>query len=183
MNYFPYVLISYLILAPTIMTQEKDEKTAASKCFESIGLDPDMYRCGHTKASILYFSLFASVHTFFKIPRMKSEYLFSEKFSPYSCTWILRAAWFDLKAWIPINSGYVSKSILNAPPHAQILSTQIVIITFSIYAMIWKFPFHQEFFFGPLNDPFYHLLLLVTWSLPQLPCKQLKTPKNVPAPV
>lgn len=41
-----------MILAPAIMTAEKDQKKAAQKCFESIGLDPDSYRIGHTKASI-----------------------------------------------------------------------------------------------------------------------------------
>lgn len=41
---------SYLILAPAQMTAEKDQKKSASKCFESIGLDPDSYRIGHTKA-------------------------------------------------------------------------------------------------------------------------------------
>ena len=33
------------------MTAEKDPKIAAAKCFDSIGLDPDSYRIGHTKAS------------------------------------------------------------------------------------------------------------------------------------
>lgn len=32
------------------MTAEKDQKKAAFKCFESVGLDPDAYRIGHTKA-------------------------------------------------------------------------------------------------------------------------------------
>ncbi|XP_054741856.1 myosin heavy chain, muscle isoform X17 [Anastrepha obliqua] len=39
----------YMILAPAIMTQEKQPKNAAAKCLESVGLDPDMYRIGHTK--------------------------------------------------------------------------------------------------------------------------------------
>lgn len=34
------------------MTAEKDPKVAAFKCFDGIGLDPDMYRIGHTKARI-----------------------------------------------------------------------------------------------------------------------------------
>lgn len=33
------------------MTQEKDPKVAAKVCFDSIGLDPELYRIGHTKAS------------------------------------------------------------------------------------------------------------------------------------
>lgn len=39
-----------MILAPAIMTAEADPKVAASKCLEAVGLDPDSYRCGHTKA-------------------------------------------------------------------------------------------------------------------------------------
>lgn len=42
---------SYMILAPAIMTQEKDPKVAAAKCLESVQLDPESYRIGHTKAS------------------------------------------------------------------------------------------------------------------------------------
>lgn len=40
-----------MIIAPAIMTNEKDQKKAAQKCFDSVGLDPDFYRIGHTKAS------------------------------------------------------------------------------------------------------------------------------------
>lgn len=43
-----------MILAPAIMTAEKDPKIAAAKCFDSIGLDPDSYRIGHTKASRIW---------------------------------------------------------------------------------------------------------------------------------
>jgi hypothetical protein len=32
------------------MEKEEDPKIAAAKCFEEIGLDPDSYRIGHTKA-------------------------------------------------------------------------------------------------------------------------------------
>lgn len=46
----PKTTISYMILAPALMTNEKDPKKAAAKCFESIGLDPESYRIGHTKA-------------------------------------------------------------------------------------------------------------------------------------
>lgn len=49
---------SYLILAPTIMYAEKEPKDAAAKCFESIGLDPDSYRIGHTKARKIFKSFF-----------------------------------------------------------------------------------------------------------------------------
>ncbi|XP_037817624.1 myosin heavy chain, muscle isoform X32 [Lucilia sericata] len=39
----------YMILAPAIMAAEKQPKNAAAKCLESVGLDSDMYRIGHTK--------------------------------------------------------------------------------------------------------------------------------------
>lgn len=47
-----------MILAPAVMTAEKDQKKAAQKCFDSVGLDPDSYRIGHTKARI-YLILFS----------------------------------------------------------------------------------------------------------------------------
>lgn len=37
------------------MQAEPDPKKAAEKCFEAIGLDPDSYRIGHTKARIYPF--------------------------------------------------------------------------------------------------------------------------------
>uniref|UniRef100_A0A1A9UDS4 Uncharacterized protein n=1 Tax=Glossina austeni TaxID=7395 RepID=A0A1A9UDS4_GLOAU len=40
----------YMILAPAIMAAEKQPKKAAEKCLESVGLDADLYRIGHTKA-------------------------------------------------------------------------------------------------------------------------------------
>lgn len=43
-----------MILAPALMTAEKDPKKAAQKCFDSVGLDSDSYRIGHTKARKLY---------------------------------------------------------------------------------------------------------------------------------
>lgn len=42
-----------MILAPAIMTAEKDPKEAARKCLEAVELDPESYRIGHTKARIL----------------------------------------------------------------------------------------------------------------------------------
>lgn len=42
---------SYQILAPQEMFHEKDPKKAAAGCFNKIGLDPELYRIGHTKAS------------------------------------------------------------------------------------------------------------------------------------
>ena len=39
-----------MILAPATMAKEKDAKEAARKCLEEVGLDPDSYRVGHTKA-------------------------------------------------------------------------------------------------------------------------------------
>lgn len=41
-----------MILAPATMAAEKDPKEAARKCLEEIGLDPDGYRVGHTKARV-----------------------------------------------------------------------------------------------------------------------------------
>lgn len=38
-----------MILAPAAMANEPDPKKAAQKCFDEVGLDPDMYRIGHTK--------------------------------------------------------------------------------------------------------------------------------------
>lgn len=55
--------ISYMIIAPAIMTAEKDQKKAAFKCFESVGLDPDSYRIGHTKAR--YFCFWINFIPFF----------------------------------------------------------------------------------------------------------------------
>lgn len=40
------------------MTAEKDQKKSAQKCFDAVGLDPDSYRIGHTKARHLYLILF-----------------------------------------------------------------------------------------------------------------------------
>lgn len=42
-----------MILAPAAMAAESDPKKAAQACFESIGLDPESYRIGHTKASYI----------------------------------------------------------------------------------------------------------------------------------
>jgi myosin heavy chain 6/7 len=47
-----------MILAPALMQAEKDVKKAAGGCLDTIKLDPDLYRLGHTKArtsSILSF--------------------------------------------------------------------------------------------------------------------------------
>lgn len=42
---------SYLILAPALMVAAgADDKKAAQSCFDSIALDPDLYRLGNTKA-------------------------------------------------------------------------------------------------------------------------------------
>ena len=46
-----FLAYSYMILAPALMSAEPDPKKAAQHCFDSCGLDPDMYRIGHTKAS------------------------------------------------------------------------------------------------------------------------------------
>lgn len=41
-----------MILAPATMAAEPDPKEAARKCLEEVGLDPDSYRIGHTKARV-----------------------------------------------------------------------------------------------------------------------------------
>lgn len=41
-----------MILAPATMAAESDPKEAARKCLEEVGLDPDSYRIGHTKARV-----------------------------------------------------------------------------------------------------------------------------------
>ncbi|XP_055547294.1 myosin heavy chain, muscle isoform X9 [Wyeomyia smithii] len=46
---YPDFKLRYLILAPAAMQAETDPKKAAEHCFNSIGLDPDSYRIGHTK--------------------------------------------------------------------------------------------------------------------------------------
>lgn len=47
-----------MIIDPQIMTNEKDQKKAAQKCFDSVGLDPDLYRIGHTKARYFFNLIF-----------------------------------------------------------------------------------------------------------------------------
>lgn len=64
---------SYLILAPTAMTHEKDPKVAAKICFDTIGLDPELYRIGHTKASanlLLELCIFESLFQQFFTPHL-----------------------------------------------------------------------------------------------------------------
>lgn len=46
---YPDFKLRYMILAPAAMANEPDPKKAAQKCFDEVGLDPDMYRIGHTK--------------------------------------------------------------------------------------------------------------------------------------
>lgn len=50
-----------MILAPALMTAEKDPKKAAAACFESIALDPENYRIGHTKASTQHHKYFCRI--------------------------------------------------------------------------------------------------------------------------
>ncbi|XP_014212309.1 myosin heavy chain, muscle isoform X22 [Copidosoma floridanum] len=46
---YPDFKLRYMILAPAAMAAEAEPKKAAQACFDSIGLDPDSYRIGHTK--------------------------------------------------------------------------------------------------------------------------------------
>lgn len=41
---------SYMILAPNEMKVIPDERKASQVCLETVKLDPDLYRIGHTKA-------------------------------------------------------------------------------------------------------------------------------------
>ena len=43
-------MISYMILAPNEMKAEPDERKSAKVCLETIQLDSELYRIGHTKA-------------------------------------------------------------------------------------------------------------------------------------
>ena len=75
---------SYMILAPAAMAAEADPKKAAARCFEEIGLDPDSYRIGHTKASYippkeLHFEIFHVFCPSSVIPRRMNILIFSDK--------------------------------------------------------------------------------------------------------
>ncbi|RZB40752.1 myosin heavy chain, muscle isoform X13 [Asbolus verrucosus] len=50
---YPDFKLRYMILAPATMAKEPDLKEAARKCLEEVGLDPESYRIGHTKARFL----------------------------------------------------------------------------------------------------------------------------------
>lgn len=52
---------SYLILAPAAMQNEKDIKKAAGICLDTVGLDPELYRLGHTKARFNISSFFCDI--------------------------------------------------------------------------------------------------------------------------
>lgn len=43
-----------MILAPATMAAETDPKVAAAKCLQEVELDPESYRIGHTKASLVF---------------------------------------------------------------------------------------------------------------------------------
>lgn len=49
---------SYKILAPAAMDACKEPKEACSKCLEVVGLEAELYRIGHTKARILFITIF-----------------------------------------------------------------------------------------------------------------------------
>lgn len=48
-----YHVTSYSILAPAKMNSEKDLKKAAEACLDSVSLDPELFRLGHTKARMI----------------------------------------------------------------------------------------------------------------------------------
>ena len=45
-------MFSYMILAPNEMQAEPDDRKSAGLCLDSVKLDPELYRLGHTKARI-----------------------------------------------------------------------------------------------------------------------------------
>lgn len=52
-NDLTYHVTSYQILAPAKMQAEKDLKKAAEACLDTVALDPELFRLGHTKARII----------------------------------------------------------------------------------------------------------------------------------
>lgn len=60
-----------MILAPAIMTAEPDPKKAGAKCLESIQLDPDFYRIGHTRVNAKYEPSIVKVHPCHKVQESK----------------------------------------------------------------------------------------------------------------
>jgi hypothetical protein len=59
-----------MILAPAIMQAESDPKTAAAKCLESVELDPESYRIGHTKV-LFYFQ-----HSYCTVPEVYPAFIY-----------------------------------------------------------------------------------------------------------
>lgn len=53
---------SYQILAPALMQAEKDPKKAAGGCLDSIKLDPELYRLGHTKVNQLKYFILLNIN-------------------------------------------------------------------------------------------------------------------------
>lgn len=50
-----------MILAPAIMTAEPDPKKAGAKCLESVQLDPESYRIGHTRVNAISSSILVMI--------------------------------------------------------------------------------------------------------------------------
>lgn len=69
-----------MILAPAAMANEPDPKKAAQKCFDEVGLDPDMYRIGHTKASCISRTKWIFFFAFFSVPPLSRRFFFSSTF-------------------------------------------------------------------------------------------------------
>lgn len=68
-----------MILAPATMAAESDPKTAAAKCLQEVELDPESYRIGHTKASLVcktqpYFPL--EFRLIFRHPRVNTLFIY-----------------------------------------------------------------------------------------------------------
>lgn len=69
------------------MTNEKDPKNAAKICFDSIGLDPELYRIGHTKASETPLFWFFTILKYFWIrPHCLHTLIYDKHFLIAPCT-------------------------------------------------------------------------------------------------
>lgn len=79
------------------MAECSNDKDAAEACFKSIGLDEDLFRCGHTKASITELIQFMSPDINM-IPRV---------LYPHTCIYRLHV----------LNLCYKMLKILNSSPH------------------------------------------------------------------
>ncbi len=66
-----YILQRYIILAAEPMkNNEKDNKKMATACFETIGLEADKWRVGHTKARDISLWNYIDIHRIMNIKQL-----------------------------------------------------------------------------------------------------------------